>query len=167
MAQVTRPTQTNAMRRAAGRWRLIALFLVCLPVLSGLPPLRADEPVVRDEAVLARQATMRQAKAALGVLMDMIAQRRRFDRATARAAQAQLVDVLDTLPERFGDPYMDRHSRARSLIWQDWGQFSAAADAAARAARDVRPNRLPTLRRSLPDLMATCLACHRRFRRER
>lgn len=162
-----RPIQTDMLRRLFRRLCLLGALLVCLPLLSGLPPLGADEPVVRDEAVLARQATMRQAKATLGVLMDMIAQRRRFDRPTARAAQADLVDVLDTLPERFSEPHMDRHSRARSLIWQDWGQFSALAQAAARAARDLRPNTLPALRRSLPDLMATCLACHRHYRRER
>lgn len=142
----------------------MACALLMIWVLSGV---RADEPVVRDEAVLARQATMQSAKAALAVLSEMSALRRHFDRDTARDSRGVLLAALADIPARFESPYMDRHSRARPEIWQDRAEFLRRASAARQAARGVRINSLPALRHSLPGLMAACLACHDRFREPR
>ncbi|SDE34775.1 cytochrome c [Ruegeria marina] len=149
------------MRCLAG---LVICTLLAAWVLSGV---RADEPVVRDEAVLARQATMRSAKAALGVLFEMSALRRHFDRDTAREARAVLLAALAEIPARFEKPYMDRHSRSRPGIWENRAEFLRRAIAARQAARGVRTVNLPALRRSLPGMMAACLACHDRFREPR
>ncbi len=150
------------MRRHLTGLALCALLAAWL--LSGV---RADEPVVRDEAVLARQATMKSAKAALAVLAEMSALRRHFDRAAARAARARLQEALADLPDRFEQPYSDRHTRARPEIWENWPAFLRNAETAQEAARGLRTGSLPALRRSLPAMMSACLACHSRYRTER
>ncbi|MEY8840699.1 cytochrome c [Cribrihabitans sp. XS_ASV171] len=140
----------------------VAFALVLgLGVLAG----RAQEPLVRDEAVLARQALMREAKAALGVLSEMSGHRLRFDRQTARAAKRRLSSALRRLPRVFEAAYMDDHSHALPRIWQDEAGFTAAAARARSAARAVEIRSLPALRRSLPEVVSACLACHRGFRR--
>ncbi|NDW46073.1 cytochrome c [Ruegeria sp. PrR005] len=145
--------------------RHLAVLAICaLLAVSLLSGVSADEPVVRDEAVLARQATMKSAKAALAVLGEMSALRRHFDRAAARAARTRLLEALSDLPDRFEQPHSDRHTRARPEIWENWPAFLRSAEAARQAARGLRTNNLPALRRSLPAVMSACLACHSRYR---
>ncbi len=144
------------------RARLAVAFglLLCLGVLAG----RAQEPVVRDAAVLTRQSLMREAKSALGVLTEMSGHSLRFDRTAARAAKRRLSSALRRLPRAFAAPRMDAHSHALPRIWQDETGFAAAAARARSAARAIEIRSLPALRRSLPEVVSACLACHRSFR---
>ncbi|MFC3613271.1 c-type cytochrome [Lutimaribacter marinistellae] len=140
---------------------------VALGVLLGFGILtsHAQEPVVRDAAVLARQSLMQEAKAALGLLSNMSGHSLRFDKKAARRAKRQLSSTLRRIPRHFDAPHMDDHSRALPRIWQDKAGFDAAAARARRAARAIEPRSLPALRRSLPQAVSACLACHRSYRR--
>lgn len=142
--------------------------LLCLALAAlNLHLVRADEPVIRDQAVLDRQETMRTAKDALTVLSDMSALRMTFDRIAARDARHRLRQTVSDIPARFEHPHMDAHTRARRAIWQNREDFNRKAEQAQRAARRIRTNSLKALRRSLPDMVGTCLSCHNTYREDR
>lgn len=145
------------------RW--CVFIVVLLLMLPSMTP--AQDPIVRNPDVIARKNTMRTAKAAMEVLTNMVAMRRRFERATARAARRDLLTALSLIPSRFQRPSMDNHSFARETIWQNHPDFLNHAEQARKAARQIRTRTLGTLRRTLPDAVGACLNCHRIYRKSR
>lgn len=154
------------MRKHALYAGWLAILICALLALLIQPNAQADEPVIRDAAVLQRQDTMKTAKAALSILSDMSAMRLRFDRKQARAAKQQLKTALRDIPHRFERPFMDPHTKARREIWQNWSDFTRNAQTAHRAARAIRTNTLPALRRTIPAMVAACINCHRHYRQD-
>lgn len=121
---------------------------------------------VVNRGVKRRMATMAVARDATHTLAGMMAGRIRFDRVQARAARKRLLDATREIPMVFRRPHSDPLSRARPDIWDRWDDFSARARAANRAAQAVNPDRLATLRATLPGAIRTCLDCHSTYRRD-
>lgn len=121
---------------------------------------------VTDSHVRDRMEAMNRNNAALTVLSDMMGARAFFDRARAREARRTLISTTGRIPSLFRKERGDPLSHARPDIWVNWDDFKARAKAAQRAARAVDTGSLPRLRKSLPQLVQACLACHHSYRND-
>lgn len=155
----------HVLKRLAGGRGLRPLPLLVLLVLALPGPAR--ELRVEDAGVSKRMALMNTAKFSLGALADMMAGRVMFDAGQATTARRVLVRATRAIPARFRRPHSDPLSHARPEIWAHWDDFKTRARAANRAARGLNTRSLNGLRKTLPDLMQRCLACHEVYRSPR
>lgn len=119
---------------------------------------------VTNRGVLKRMQDMNAARAALGVLSDMMGARAQFDQGRAKAARKQLIATTRSIPSRFKRPQRDPQSYARAVIWTRWDDFRARARTARRAASSLDVDSLGDLRITLPRLVMACLECHKIYR---
>lgn len=150
------------------RFPLVVAACAALLVLAGVASTtRAQNPGengVTNRVVAQRMAMMNSATTAIETLVNMMGGRIRFDRIQARAARRVLINTARAMPSAFKKPQTDVLSRARADIWANWDDFETRADAAKRVARRLNADRLETLRSTLPDVLNSCLGCHRIYR---
>ncbi|MCA0872630.1 cytochrome c [Seohaeicola saemankumensis] len=137
---------------------------MALTVLLALTASAQQTERVEDPDVQRRMDTMNAAKAALVPLAQMMAGRIRFDRSIAADARKRLIRATRSIPGRFRRPHSDPLSRASPRIWADWDSFTARARTARSAAQGLNTQTLNGLRRTLPQLMQSCLGCHQSYR---
>lgn len=142
--------------------RILAITLLCAAAALAAPA-GAQKPFLHKETA-ARVQLMQSNKEALGGLMAMMGGQVHFNKAEARAARRILLRNTRRIETSFRKQRVEPLSHARSAIWADWTGFTETAAAAAAAAKGLRTNSLEGLRRSLPELMRACHACHDRFR---
>ncbi|MDU9003176.1 c-type cytochrome [Sedimentitalea todarodis] len=148
------------------RLRGAGLFLMLLLLTTGVLAQSGQISQVTDSGVRNRMAAMNANNAALTVLGDMMGGRAVFDRARARDARRRLIATTGRIPALFRKAHADPLSNARPDIWSNWGDFKGLAKSAQRAARGLDSNSLPRLRKTLPRLVHSCLACHRAYRKD-
>jgi cytochrome c556 len=146
------------------RIRRTELLLLLVLFANGLLAQSGQISRVTDRHVRDRMEAMNQNNAALTTLSDMMGARAIFDRTRAREARRTLIRTTGRIPSLFRKERSDPLSHARPEIWVNWDDFKSHARAAQRAARDLDTGSLPRLRKSLPPLIQTCLACHRAYR---
>ncbi|MGR3564550.1 MAG: cytochrome c [Heliomarina sp.] len=117
-----------------------------------------------DGHVLRRVAAMNDARVVMGRLHDMAGANAIFHRDRARLDRKALIKFSKSLPRLFRKERMDLHSRARPGIWENRALFRVRARIALAAARGINPRSAETLRATLPDMLQTCLDCHKQFR---
>ncbi len=122
---------------------------------------------VTNPGVVKRMDAMVRARLAVETLTQMMAGRTRFNRTTARAARRDLITVTGAIPRQFRKPNSDPLSRAQPLIWLQWDDFRTRAEVAKKTAQALRVERLERLRLTLPDVINSCLACHKVYRNPR
>lgn len=138
---------------------------LCLVMLLA-PPLSASNlQQVEHPRVLERMAVMKTAKAALEPLVDMMSGRILFDPVQAGSARRILLRATREIPRKFRKFHQDPMSNARHDIWTHWDVFTQRAKTARQATRALRTNSLTGLRKTLPDVIHSCLACHKAFRK--
>jgi cytochrome c556 len=151
------------------RFPLVAAFCAALLVLAVVTSTtlaqNPGENGVTNRAVAQRMAMMNSATTAIETLVNMMGGRIRFDRVQARAARRMLINTARAMPSAFKKPHTDVLSRARPDIWLNWEDFETRADTAKRVARRLSVDRLETLRTTLPDVLNSCLSCHRTYRK--
>ncbi len=146
------------------RSRVAQPLVVALTVLLALTASAQQTERVENPGVQRRMDTMNAAKAALVPLAQMMAGRIRFDRNIAAGARKRLISATRSIPGRFHRPHRDPQSRASPRIWTEWDSFKARASTARRAAQGLNAHTLNGLRRTLPQLMQSCLGCHQGYR---
>jgi cytochrome c556 len=156
-------------RKPRRRFPLVAAFFAVLLALSVVTSTTlAQDPLqfgVTNRAVAKRMGLMNGATTAVETLANMMGGRIRFDRAQARTARRNLINSARAMPAAFKKPQTDRLSRARPVIWANWDDFTTRTDTAKRAARRLNVDRLEALRTTLPDVINSCLSCHRVYRK--
>lgn len=145
--------------------KLFRLLPLTVLVPLAFAALAASE--VADPHVQRRMEAMKGARAALETLGDMAQSRTPFDPARGRTARKSLVKTTRAIPRLFRRARPDPLTRARPEIWSRWSDFKARADAAERAAKGIEIGNLNALRRTLPNLLAACLDCHKAYRAPR
>lgn len=158
---LTRPLA--ALRQICTRPLHLLILLLPLAIIATAPVTARDSNGI-NKHVTQRMTLMTQQRATMEVLTDMMAGRRSFDRSAARNARRQLIRTTASIRKYFKKPALDPRSNARPLIWHRFDDFSKHAANAERAARALNTRSLPALRRSLPDLMHSCLSCHKSYR---
>lgn len=146
-------------------FHLLALVILVGSLALTAPALTAQAQIT-NKNVKKRIALMLSAQDAVAILGDMMAGRMVFNAAKARAARRLLVQTSGRISRRFRTPHQDPLSNARPEIWSYWTDFSAQAEISEQAARQLSVFSLNGLRRSLPNLLHSCLSCHQRFRVE-
>ncbi|MGR3760976.1 c-type cytochrome [Roseobacteraceae bacterium NS-SX3] len=150
------------MRRQLRFLPALALMVLLLAAAAG-SGLTASERST-NKHVKARIELMATQKAAMEVLEGMMAGRTPFDAAAAKAARRTLTGTTKSIRKHFRKPHMDASSNARPEIWAQWDGFTARADAAKAAARNLNARSPRGLRRTLPNLLRACLGCHQAYR---
>lgn len=140
-------------------YRLPVLFLLVMTLALSTPHLMAQEQIT-NKGVKKRVALMLTAQASVATLTDMMAGRVVFHPARARAARRTLMQTSRNIIKRFKKPHSDPLSNARPEIWTYWSDFKAKAEVADDAARQLNVNSLAGLRRTLPNVLQSCLSCH-------
>lgn len=139
---------------------MLALLVV---VLMTSPIALADHGPV-DRRVEDRMQSMHELGIAVERLVGMTSPFTAYDRRRAR----QLITVVEResrrTPRLFRKVRFDPHSRARPAIWMNWDSFEQMADTSTRAARKLNPRNQISLAATMPPLLASCHACHDRFR---
>ena len=144
-------------------FRLPVLVLLAVILTLTTLPLKAQETIT-NKGVKKRVALMLSAQDAMTTLTGMMAGRIVFQAGKARAARRVLIQTSSNTSRRFKKPHQDPLSNARPEIWTYWADFSAHADTAERAAKQLNPYSLSGLQRTLPNVLHSCLGCHERFR---
>jgi cytochrome c556 len=143
--------------------RLLGLFAVSLLLGSALPA----QDRVENRGVQARMTTMQPARDAMNSLAAMMGNQIRFRKSHARTARRELIRATSDIPDVFRKRHMDPLSSAKDSIWLTWPDFKARATQANTAAKALNTRSLNGLRKTLPDLMKACLACHQAYRNPR
>lgn len=141
---------------------ILALTLALTLALAA-PAVTAQEQIT-NKGVKKRVAQMLSAQDAVTTLIDMMAGRMTFNANNARAARRVLTQTSGRISRFFKKPHQDPLSNARPEIWTYWDDFRARADTSEQAARQLNVNSLNGLRRTLPNVLHSCLSCHDRFR---
>ncbi|MCD9149317.1 c-type cytochrome [Pseudophaeobacter flagellatus] len=166
-APLPRPIGANrlALHRLALRpiGGLVSALALCLLMLAA--DLNAGSAIITDKHVRDRLTLMQGQKAALTTLGDMIAGRRTFSPAQARAARRSLISSTRKITKRFKKQRMEPNSHARPEIWSRWQDFTQRAETAQIAAKQLNVGSLNGLRRSIPAMMQACHSCHQSYRR--
>ncbi|MEP2718795.1 cytochrome c [Pseudophaeobacter sp.] len=135
---------------------------LCLILLSA--ELSAGSAVFTDKHVQERVTLMQGQKAALTILGEMVAGRRNYDLAAAKAARRSLMASTRKIPKRFSKHRMEPNSHARPEIWTRWQDFTQRAETARLAAKQINAGSLTGLRRSVPAMVQACHSCHQSYR---
>jgi cytochrome c556 len=152
-------------RNPRRRFPLIATLCALLFALAVVTSTTLAQNGVTNRAVSHRMAMMNNATTAIETLANMMGGRIRFDRVQARAARRSLINTARAMPSAFRKPHTDPLSRARPDIWINWDDFKTRSGTAKRVARRLNVDRLETLRSTLPDVINSCLGCHRVYRK--
>jgi len=139
--------------------------VLAVTLALGTPGFTAQDQIT-NKGVKKRVALMFTAQGAVATLTDMMAGRVTFQADKARAARRALIQTSSKTVRRFKKPHFDPLSNARPEVWTHWNDFKAQADASEEAARDLSVYSLNGLRRTLPNMLQTCLSCHDRYRAE-
>ncbi|OIQ36536.1 MAG: hypothetical protein BM558_13800 [Roseobacter sp. MedPE-SW] len=140
----------------------LSVLGLCLGLLSA--DLNAGSAVITDKDIRARLALMREQKAALLTLSDMMAGRRIFHPKPAKAARRVLIENTRKIPRYFAKQQMEANSHAEPEIWTRWQDFETRAQAARQAAKQINAGSVNGLRRSLPAMVQACHNCHQTYR---
>ncbi|MBE1285117.1 MAG: cytochrome c [Rhodobacteraceae bacterium] len=143
--------------------RLLGLLGISLLLGTALPA----QNRVEDPGVQRRMTTMQTARDAVNSLAAMMANQMMFRKSHARTAKRELVKATSEIPDVFRKRHIDPLSNAKTSIWGNWSDFEARAKAANKAAKELNARSLNGLRKTLPELMHTCLACHKTYRTPR
>lgn len=141
-------------------------FIVLILLTTGVLAQSGQISRVTDLGVQKRMNAMNANNAALTALGDMMGGRAIFDRRRAQDARRQIITTTGRIPSLFRKAHTDPLSNAHPDIWSSWGDFKSRARAAQQAARGLDTYTLPRLRKTLPRLIQTCLACHRAYRKD-
>ncbi len=144
-------------------FQLPALAVLTVMLALGTPGFTAQDQIT-NKGVKKRVALMFTAQGAMATLTDMMAGRVAFQADKARAARRTLIRTNGNIVRRFRKPHADPLSNARPEVWTYWTDFKAQADASQEAARQLNVYSLNGLRRTLPNMLQTCLSCHDRYR---
>lgn len=118
---------------------------------------------VKNPAVQARMDNMGQIAAQTKLLGTMAKGQTPFDAAQAQAALVALGSHARQISGLFAAPEHDPKSEALPLIWQDYGDFTAKAQALI-TATEMPVADLPQLRDTMGQIGASCAACHKAYR---
>lgn len=140
------------------------LIILALILVASIAPAQNR---VENRHVAQRMQLMQTGRAAVDVLTGMMSNRIRFDKPRARAARKSLIKMTDAIPKHFRKRRTDPLSNAKITLWINWTDFKYRAKGANNAARALNARSLNGLRTTLPDLMQTCLSCHRAYRKDR
>ena len=146
-------------------FRLPLLVLLVMTLALATPRLTAQEQIT-NKGVKKRVALMFTAQAAAATLTDMMAGRVMFHSVRARSARRTLMQTSRSIVKRFKRSHSDPLSNARPEIWTYWSDFKANAEVSEDAARRLNVKSLAGLRRTLPNLLQSCLSCHDSYRTE-
>ena len=144
-------------------FHLTTLVILALTLALTAPDLTAQEQIT-NKGVKKRVALMLSAQDAVTTLIDMMAGRMAFNANNARAARRILTQTSSRISRRFKKPHQDPLSNARLEIWTYWDDFNTRANTAEQAARQLNVYSLNGLRRTLPNVLHSCISCHERFR---
>lgn len=142
-----------------------ALILLAVALAFATPNLTAQAQIT-NKSVKKRVAQMLTAQSAVAILADMMAGRVAFRIGKAQSARRTLIQTSRSITKEFRKPHQDPLSNARPEIWAYWSDFSARADASEEAARLLNVYSLNGLRRTLPNMLQSCLSCHDSYRAE-
>jgi len=146
------------------RFFQIPAFVILALTLALATPGRTAQDQITDKHVKKRVAQMLMAQAAVATLTDMMAGRVMFQSRRARSARRTLIQTSRTFAKRFKKPHFDPRSHARPEIWTYWRDFKAHAKSSHDAAKQLNISTLGGLRRTLPNVLQTCLSCHDSYR---
>ena len=148
------------------RFLHLPLFaLLAISLVFATPGLSSQEQIT-NKGVKKRVALMLTSQAAIATLSDMMAGRVAFQADKARAARRSLIRTNSSIARRFKKSHQDPLSNARPEIWTYWSDFKIQADLAEDAARQLNANNIGGLRRTLPNMLQSCLSCHDSYRTE-
>lgn len=120
---------------------------------------------VKDPLVQARMHSMKSAGQASKVLGGMVRGKTEFDAATAQLAKDSLIEIASALPSEFETPAQDPKSEALDVIWSQFDDFTAKADAMKTAAEALDVSSAQSIGAGIGALGGTCRACHKAYRR--
>lgn len=119
---------------------------------------------VKNKAVMARMTAMGEIKDAVATLGDMAKGVAPYEANTAKAARDRLIVLAKTAPALFETPASDPKSEALPVIWENWADFSAKADAMTQAAQTIDTSSRGAIGASLGRVGAACSGCHETYR---
>ena len=121
---------------------------------------------VKNPAVMARMESMSAIANNMKVLGTMAKGAVEFDAQAAREAAAEIARHAEQTPVLFKANETDPKSEAKSLIWDDFDDFTQKSDDLVRVASDLS-NTIQSaddLRAAVGSLGATCKSCHATYR---
>lgn len=147
--------------------KFVLIGLVSFSSLLGLVGAQLDAgPRFSDKHVFKRAALMNIQKTSLDTLSSMSSGRIVFDAELATLQRKILMRATRSIPKHFRRQRMEPNSNAREILWQQWPKFKARAQIANQMAKRLDTRSITGLRRSLPDLISACHACHSEYRRK-
>lgn len=146
-------------------FHLPALVVLAVVLALGTPGF-SEQDQITNKGVKKRVVLMYTAQGAIATLADMMAGRMAFQSDKARDARRILIRTSDNIVKRFRKQHADPLSNARPEIWTYWTDFKIRAKISEKAARELSVYSLNGLRRTLPNLLQSCLSCHDIYRAE-
>ncbi len=148
--------------------RRFALLLALPLTVTFTASLALSHTGVENPRVMARMMGMSDMAREFAVLVRMARRETAFDADAVEAALQQLSTHGDAVPGLFEENATDPRSEARPLIWEEFDEFTAQAEAVSTAI-DNLPGPITTLDDIAPALAVigqTCQSCHDRYRIE-
>ncbi len=139
---------------------------VCLIAILMTTPVMAHDGV-KDPMVMARMDAMSAVGKAAKTLGEMAKGEAPLHQAKARMARDTLSLGAGKIPALFESPATDPKSEALPLIWENWEDFTARAQAMQAAALELDFTTRNNLSKSMKTLGATCGGCHERYRMDK
>lgn len=147
--------------------KFVLISLVTFSSLLGLTGAQLDAgPRFADKHVFKRAALMNIQKTSIDTLSSMSSGRIVFDAELATLQRKILMRTTRSIPKHFRRQRMEPNSNARKKLWKEWSEFKARAQVANQMANRLNTRSIAGLRRSLPDLIGACHACHSEYRRQ-
>ena len=121
---------------------------------------------VQNHAVKARMEAMGAIAENMKTLGTMAKGAREFDAQAARKAAAAIVQHAEQTPVLFEANETDPKSEAKSIIWDEFDDFTRKSDDLVRVATEISETDLTIddVRAAVGALGATCKACHATYR---
>ena len=121
---------------------------------------------VQNPAVMARMESMGAIAENMKTLGTMAKGAREFDAQAAREAAAAIVQHAEQTPVLFEANETDPKSEAKSIIWDEFDDFTQKSDDLVRVATKISETDLTIddVRAAVGALGATCKACHATYR---
>ena len=121
---------------------------------------------VQNPAVMARMESMGAIAENMKTLGTMAKGAREFDAEVAREAAAAIVQHAEQTPVLFEANETDPKSEAKSIIWDEFDDFTRKSDDLVRVATEISETDLTIddVRAAVGALGATCKACHATYR---
>lgn len=140
------------------------LIATCFAGLLLAAPVAIAHTDVKNPAVMARMEAMKQIGGAMRTVADMVRGKTPFDAAAAAEAQATLAQTASTVVPLFEAPETDPKSEALPVIWENFDDFTAKAEALVSGAEGLQVTSLDSLSASFGPMAGSCGGCHKVYR---